>query len=107
MQNSEMKTLLEGIQTKLGKDNASLIADDLTTILTDNNAMNEAIKTRDSSIQNLKDDKEKLITVNGNLMQKISVGIEETKEDKKKEFEESNKKKYDIKNAFDEKGNFI
>lgn len=107
MKNSDMKNLVDGIQTKLGKENAGLILDDLTTILTDNNAMNEESKTKDSTIKQLKDDKERLITVNGNLMQKISVGVEETIETKRKEKEEVDNNKYNIKDAFDSKGNFI
>ena len=107
MNNADMKNLVEGIQTKLGKENSSLILDDLTTILSDNNAMNEETKSKDSKITQLESEKEKLISVNGNLMQKIAVGFEETIEDKRKEKEEIDKNKYDIKNAFDKRGDFI
>lgn len=84
-----------------GEENASLIGDDLATILSDNANMVSELETRDNTINTLKQDKENLITANGNLFKQVSLGIEETptQEDKHDPF--------DFRDAFDKNGNFI
>ena len=68
---------LNNLQEKIGKDSAGLIADDIASLLSYENARNKEVKKKDKEIEKLKETKEKLIEANGNLLQQISV---ETKE---------------------------
>ena len=103
MKKEDFEKLTNGMKEKLGEENIALIADDISTLLTDNNLMNTQIEDKNKEIQKLKDDKEMLISTNGNLLQKISMGFEE---DFNKQQKEEDTKKYDIHKAFDERGNF-
>ena len=91
------------IQEKLGKEEAGKIADDIASLLTYDNKIQKDIKSKDDEIIKLKKDKEMLIEANGNLLQKVSAGVEE----KKKEETEEIKPKIDLRAAFDKNGNFI
>ena len=51
MKNDEMKKFVESIQNKLGKENSSIIADDLGTLLSDNITMNKTIEEKDNTIK--------------------------------------------------------
>ena len=86
------------IQEKLG-DEAGKIADDLASILTYDNRLQKDIKEKDQEIVKLKKDKEMLIEANGNLLQQIPLGKEESKE---KEPEEP--RHFDFKTVFDKNG---
>lgn len=103
MKKEEFEKLTNSMQEKLGKESSSLIADDIGTLITDNNLMNSEIKKQQEQIDKLKDEKEKLIASNGNLLQQVSMGVEPTKKEK----EETPTKKFSFKDCFDEKGNFI
>ena len=100
MNGNDLKKLTESIDQKLG-DNSAMIADDIGTILTGFETMDNAIKKRDEEISQLKKDKEKLVLANGNLLKQIPVMRNE--EDNE---EEVAKKPFNFKDAFDEKGNF-
>ena len=104
MQEKEFEKLTETIQEKLGKENSSIIADDLGTLITDNANVNKALKEKDALIDKLKKDKEVLINANGNLLQQVAMGEEETHINKKEEPEI--KQPFNFKSAFDEHGNF-
>ena len=101
MKKEELETIINNMQDKLGEDNASIIGDDLATILSDNSSMLDEINKRDDQISVLKKDKENLIVANGNLFKQVAMGVEE-KDDKEKPRE-----KFSYRKAFDEKGNFI
>ena len=103
MNNKEFEKLTNGMQTKLGKENSSLIADDIGILISDNQSMLSQIDNQQKEIERLKRDKENLITANGNLLQQVSMGVEKPKENKKEE----TPKKFSFKSCFDEKGNFI
>lgn len=105
--NKEMfEELTNSIQEKLGQENVSLIADDLGKLITDNAQMNEQLKSKDDTISKLKQDKEALITANGNLLQQVAMGDEsEIIKSKEKELEEK-PKHVDFRAMFDSKGNF-
>lgn len=94
-----LEEFTNSIQEKIGKDESGKIADDIAKILTYDNKMKKDIKDRDDEITKLKKDKEMLIEANGNLLQSIPMGKEE---DKKQEDE---KKPFDFRTIFDEKGN--
>ena len=100
MNGNDLKKLTESIDQKLG-DNSAMIADDIGTILTGFETMDNAIKKRDEEISQLKKDKEKLVLANGNLLKQIPVMRNEEDDE-----EEVTKKPFNFKDAFDEKGNF-
>lgn len=88
------------IQEKLGKEEASKIADDIANILSYDNKIQKDISDRDEEITKLKKDKDMLIEANGNLLQKVPFGREE---DNSKD-EEKEKKPFDFRSVFDENG---
>lgn len=104
MKQDDMKKLTDSIQEKIGKEASGLIADDLGTLITDNAQMNSTLDNRNLEIEKLKQDKENLITTNGNLLQQIGMGEEIPR--KVKEKTEEKPKVFSFKTAFDEKGRF-
>lgn len=94
---------LNKIQEKIGKDSSGIIADDIASLLSYENARNKDIKSKDDEIEKLKKDKEMLIEANGNLLQKVAAEKEENLAPKKEE----EKKPIDIRTAFDKFGNFV
>lgn len=94
-----LEEFTNSIQEKIGKDESGKIADDIAKILTYDNKMKKDIKDRDDEITKLKKDKEMLIEANGNLLQSIPMGKEEVKK------QEDEKKPFDFRTIFDEKGN--
>lgn len=95
---------LNNLQEKIGKDSAGLIADDIASLLSYENARNKEVKKKDKEIEKLKETKEKLIEANGNLLQQISV---ETKDVNLEPQAEPTEPHFDLKSAFDKDGNFI
>ena len=107
MNKEEMETLINGMQEKIGKEASALISDDIGKIISDNSLMNSEISKRDDKITKLTTDKENLIETNGNLLQQISMGIEEDKTKNKKEEKKEDVELFDYKKIFDENGNFL
>jgi hypothetical protein len=105
MKEKDMEELTQKIQEKLGEENSALIADDIGLLLSDNKNVNKQEAEYQNQIKILKDQKEKLIETNGNLLQQISFGVEETQ--RKEEKEETPKKHFDFRSALDKNGNFI
>lgn len=103
MKKEEFENKMNSIQEKLGKENASLIADELGLLITDNAQMNKELENKDNEISKLKTDKENLQEANINLLQQIPMGDDYRKEEKE---EKEEKKIIDFRTAFDEKGNF-
>ena len=104
MDKKEFEKLPNSMQEKLGKENSSLIADDIGTLITDNQTMLLEIDKQKKEIERLKNDKENLITANGNLLQQVSMGVDDKPKPKDKE---DTPKKFSFKRCFDDKGNFI
>ena len=102
----EFEKITKSIQDKLGKENTSLIADDLGKLITDNATMNKDLKGRDERISKLEQDKEALITSNGNLLQQVAMGDEGSLINKNEPKEDEPPKPFDYRSVFDEKGNF-
>lgn len=104
MTREQMEKLTNTMQEKIGQDASSLIADDIALLITDSEKTEKELENKDTEINNFKERNNKLMEVNANLFQQISVGKEETinknEDDKKK------KNKISLKDAFDEKGNF-
>lgn len=106
MTEKEFEKVTKSIQDKLGKENTSLIADDLGKLITDNGTMNTEMKQKDEQITKLKQDKEALITTNGNLLQQVAMGNEDNLIKKNEIKPEEPPKPFDYRSVFDEKGNF-
>ena len=106
MLEKEFEKITKSIQDKLGKENTSLIADDLGKLITDNATMNKDLKGRDERISKLEQDKEALITSNGNLLQQVAMGDEGGLINKNEQKEDEPPKPFDYRSVFDEKGNF-
>ena len=103
MKEKEFQDLIQNMQTKLGEENSGLIADDLGMLIADNKAVNDTAVKYQDEIKMLKDQKEKLIATNGNLLQQISVGVEEQSKEKVKE---EPRKHIDFRDFIDASGNF-
>ena len=103
MKEKEFQDLIQNMQTKLGEENSGLIADDLGMLIADNKAVNDTAVKYQDEIKMLKDQKEKLIATNGNLLQQISVGVEEQS---KEEVKEEPRKHIDFRDFIDSNGNF-
>ena len=107
MTNKEMEDLTNRIQEKIGKEASSLIADDIGLLITDTSKMNEAQDKSKNEIVKLKEQKEKLIETNGNLLQQISVGEEVSYSPKVGKNEDNEPtQKLNFRDSFDERGNF-
>jgi hypothetical protein len=87
------------ISEKIGKDEVGKIADDIANILTYDSKLQKEIKDRDEEITKLKKDKEMLIEANGNLLQQVAFGKDETKQEVIDE-----PKQFDFKSVFDKNG---
>ena len=104
MTQNEFQKLTNEMQEKLGKENSSIIADTIGTLISDNDKMNKKKKKNSNEIKKLEREKENLITANGNLLQQVSMGVDQpiNKNTKKEE----PPKKFSFKSCFDNKGNF-
>lgn len=104
MDSKILDEITNSIKTKLGDENVALIGDDLGMLITENN---KSVNT----INNLKKDKEDLISknelltsANSRLLSQIPMEKEESKEQEKKE--ESKPLEFTLKDLFDSKGHF-
>lgn len=104
MKNEEFKKLIEGIQGKLGKENSSVIADDLGTLISDNMTMNKTISEKDDVIREKEELNQKLVFANSSLLQQVGVPSED---EVKKTTKTSEEEKISWSDCFDKKGNFI
>ena len=106
MTEKEFEKITKSIQDKLGKENTSLIADDLGKLITDNGTMNADLRGRDERISKLEKDKEALITTNANLLQQVAMGDDSSLINTNEPKDDEPKKPFDYRSVFDEKGNF-
>lgn len=105
MDDSKILELTGNIESTLGEENFAMVSDTIGEILTGNSQNMQAIAERDAEIKSLKDRNEKLVAANGALLQKVPMvrGSDEEEENSKKK----PAPKLSLKDAFDEKGNFI
>lgn len=103
MKEKDFQELINNMQTKLGEEASGLIADDLGMLISDNKATNDTAAKYQDEIKMLRDQKEKLIATNGNLLQQISFGVEEQT---KEEVKEEPRKHIDFRDFIDASGNF-
>lgn len=107
MKKEEHNKIISSIQEKAGDKVSGVIADDLGLLITDNSNMLELIEKQNKKIENLEQQNNNLIKVNGNLLQQV--GMDEFDEDKsfKNKEPEKSKEPFNFKSVFDENGNFI
>ena len=103
MTNKEFEKKLNDIQEKIGKEASGLIADEIGLLITDNSKINTELANKDKEIEKLKQDKENLISVNGNLLQQVAMADEPVRP---QDEEPPKKKDFDFRTAFDTNGNF-
>lgn len=103
MKEKDFQELINNMQSKLGEEASGLIADDLGMLISDNKATNDTAAKYQDEIKMLRDQKEKLIATNGNLLQQISFGVEEQT---KEEVKEEPRKHIDFRDFIDASGNF-
>lgn len=104
MLNEELEAITNSIKSKLGDDNMGLIADDIGTLITKNAETLNTLKQKDDELTKLRDDKEKLIIANGNLLQQV--GFNSTSTAPKEEEEKPTTKNIDFRSFFDKRGTF-
>lgn len=99
----KFEDIQKSIQDKLGEENVAIISDDIASLISYNKNQEELIKNKDSEIERLKSNNEKLIISNGNLLKKVPMAKDDSFDDDVKI--QDNKKEFSYKSMFDEKGN--
>lgn len=101
-----LSDIVDNIQTKVDKETAGKIADELANILVIEESNNNTIKEKDDTIKRYSKDKEMLIEANGRLLQQVPTSAKEDGFDESsKNREQAEKKPFDFRTIFDEKGN--
>ncbi|MBQ1551429.1 MAG: hypothetical protein IIZ67_04925 [Bacilli bacterium] len=99
-----LKGITDSIATKLGEENAGIIADDIGKLITANTQTIETINSLNSQVSTLKETNEKLVAANGSLLQQIPAVADNAKHQTEEVTEE--KKPFNFKEAFDKSGYF-
>lgn len=102
MTEEELSKINDNIKGKIGDEAFAMIGDDLGTIITGREVMDQTIRDRDNEIADLKSKNEKLVAANAQLFKQIPVGHTS----KETEEEESPTKNISLKDCFDANGNF-
>ena len=102
MTEEELNQINNNIKGKIGDEAFAMIGDDLGTIITGREVMDQTIRDRDNEIADLKSKNEKLVAANAQLFKQIPVGHTS----KETEEEESPTKNISLKDCFDANGNF-
>ena len=105
MDSKKFQKITDRIQEKIGKENSSLVGDDIGLIITNNSELEKMLENKEKEIEKLKQDKENLIETNGNLLQQVAMGDDDGFSNNKKEDDEPIKP-FNYRSVFDEKGNF-
>ena len=104
MKEEILKGITDSITTKLGEENAGIIADDIGKLITINKETIDNIDSLNKQVTTLKETNEKLIAANGSLLQQIPAVADYDKHQSKEESQE--KKAFNFKSVFDKNGNF-
>lgn len=102
MTEEELNKINDNIKDKIGEESFAMILDDVGTILTGREVMDQTIKDKDAEIADLKSKNEKLVAANAQLFKQIPVGHNSRETDE----EESPTKNVSLKDCFDANGNF-
>lgn len=104
MDEKTLTSITDSIQNKIGKEASGIIADDLANLMTQNTQVRNLSANKDEEIKKLKENNEKLVIANGNLLKQIDMGDDySSKPDPKKEEKATS---FNFRDAFDEHGRF-
>mgnify|MGYP006967409504 FL=1 len=104
MKEEDLKAFTDSIKEKLGEENMAMISDDLGTLITHNStAISESLE-KDKTLKTLRENNERLVMANANLLQQIPAHPDYDTHQTKDEVEE--KKSFSFRSVFDDKGNF-
>ena len=103
MQEKLLKDITDSITTKLGEENAGIIADDIGKLVTANAQTIDLINSLNSEVSSLKETNQKLVSANGSLLQQIPAVKDY---DKHQESETVEKKAFNFHSVFDKNGRF-
>lgn len=103
MKSKEFQDKMQSMLDTIGDDKANLILDSVGELMTDNEKMNADLQTKDDEIKNLKAINQTLQKVNGNLLQQVAVADEPQPIE---DVREKQKLVFNMRDCFDEKGNF-
>lgn len=106
MKSEDFKKVTDELQEKIGKEKASVVADNIATLISDNMQTNKNLAEKDKEIEKLKKEKENLMQTNMNLLQQIPMGEDPSPKPKEKEPEKPKASAFDFREVFDENGNF-
>lgn len=101
MKNEELEVITSTIKETLGDESTALIADSLGLLMSENNKVYSSIQAKDKEIAQLKENNDRLVKANANLLQRVPIAAPEPKVVK-----EEPKKTISLRDCFDEKGNF-
>ena len=104
MKEDILKGITDSITTKLGEENASIIADDIGKLITANKQTIDNIDSLNKQVSTLKETNEKLVAANGSLLQQIPAVADYDKHQSEEVTE--TKKACNFKDAFDKSGYF-
>ncbi len=104
MKEELLKGITDSITTKLGEEQASIIADDIGKLITANTQTIETINSLNAKVNTLEETNQKLVAANGSLLQQIPAVADYDKHQKEEATEE--KKAFNFKDVFDKNGNF-
>ena len=103
MKEDFLKGITDSIATKLGEENASIIADDIGKLITANTQTIETINSLNARVSTLEETNQKLVAANGSLLQQIPAVADTTNEVEEAPEE---KKAFNFHSVFDKNGNF-
>lgn len=103
MKEEFLKGITDSIATKLGEENASIIADDIGKLITANTQTIETINSLNARVSTLEETNQKLVAANGSLLQQIPAVADTTNEVEEAPEE---KKAFNFHSVFDKNGNF-
>ena len=103
MKEEFLKGITDSIATKLGEENASIIADDIGKLITANTQTIETINSLNARVSTLEETNQKLVAANGSLLQQIPA-VADTTNEVEEAIEE--KKAFNFHSVFDKNGNF-
>lgn len=109
MQEKDMQTFVSGIEKKLGKENAGIIADDLGILITDNKSMLDSMMKVENDLKLEREKSEKLTRANSSLLMQVGnyVAEGENEESNAQEKTPETFKDVSFSEFFDSKGRFI
>ena len=104
MSREDLEKVVNNIKSSIDETQSALISDDLVQIITAYDSLIADNDKKDSTINQLRDDKDNLIKVNGKLFQQV--GIRDSEKSKPEEFPKEDEV-IDISDIINSKGELI